>query len=200
MHKAVELLVKWDTFNQHHPDASLEDFCRYLLAQKRATENPATQSGQLLRIMGRIMSAFGLYHRKAMAQTGMPSTESFFFLNGIAHFGEIKKTDLINSLFFEYTTGMEAISKLVKNNLVVEKPSPHDRRAKLLALTDKGKKVLNEGYLQAGKVGEMIFKDVPATDINLCIQLLGPIEKKHSKMAIELKNESFEDMYRKLSQ
>ena len=196
MNKAVELLTKWDAFDQNYPDGSLADFCRYYLALEAEPQEDGQLRGTLLKNMGRIMSAFNMYHRAAMAQIEMPSSESFYFLNGIAHHSEIKKTDLINYLFFEYTTGMEAINKLLKNELIMETVDEDDKRAKLLCLTEKGKALLGEGYRQSAKVGEMIFKDVPADAIRLANQLLSPIEKKHSKLAVSLKNTEFDKMYK----
>jgi DNA-binding MarR family transcriptional regulator len=200
MNKAVELLVNWDRFNQDYPDASLNDFCKYFLARTSEKPDESHQAGLLLKTLGRITSAFGLYHRAAMATINMPSPESFFFLNGIAHFGEVKKTNLIRYLFFEYTTGMEAINKLIRNDLVTEKQDPDDRRAKLLTLTEKGKKLLDEGYRQSSRVSEILFSGVDPDTINLSIRLLQPVEEKHSRIAIDLKNEDFEEIYRKICQ
>ena len=197
MNKAVSLLNHWDKFDQQFPQATLEDFCRFYLTQndEQTTDNA---EGLLLKTMGRIMSVFGLYHRAAMAQIDMPSNESFFFLNGIAHFGKIKKTDLINYLFFEYTTGMEAINKLLINKLALETPDPNDGRAKLLSLTEKGKRLLAEGYQQSSKVSSMIFKDVDIESVKLCYILLGPIDDRHTKLASHIKNIEFDDIFKKV--
>lgn len=191
-------MVKWDAFNQQYPDASLQDFCRYLLALSPSEKQETNASSLLLKIMGRIMSAFGYYHRSAMAEIKMPASESFFFLNGLAHLGEVKKTDLINYLFFEYTTGIEAINKLIKNGLIKEKQDLNDKRAKKLSLTPKGKKLLNDGYKQSSRVGQLIFRDVNPDMIHLCIQLLSPVEEKHSRLLGEVKNERFEELYKKM--
>ncbi|QHT66225.1 MarR family transcriptional regulator [Rhodocytophaga rosea] len=145
--------------------------------------------------MGRITSAYSLYHRAAMSKTKLPSPESFYFLNGLAHLGEVKKTDLINYLFYEYTTGMEVISKLLKDNLILEKVDLADKRAKLISLTAKGKQVLNGSYIQSAKVSEMIFNGMNNDSIKLCIELLVDIEEKHSKWVPELKNKEFDEMY-----
>lgn len=60
--------------------------------------------------------------------------------------GEVKKTDLINYLFYEYTTGIEVINKFVTDRLISEKQDPNDKRAKLIKLTEKGLEALNESY------------------------------------------------------
>lgn len=196
MNKAVQLLLEWDQFDREHPDADIEEFCRYYVVRKsHAGEDSIHSQSLLLKIMGRISSAFGFYHRAAMKKTSLPSPESFYFLNGLAHLDKVKKTDLINYLFYEYTTGMEVISKLLKHELLAEAQDPNDKRAKLINLTDKGKKVLNECYKQSAKVSEMIFQGIPVDSVKLCIQLLKSIEEKHSKLAIEVKNMDFDEMY-----
>jgi DNA-binding MarR family transcriptional regulator len=199
MNKAVQLLIEWDTFDQTHPEADIEQFCRYYLAkQEQKKGNSQYSQGLLLKIMGRITSAFSFYHRAAMSKTKLPSPESFYFLNGLAHLGEVKKTDLINYLFYEYTTGMSVIQEILKHNLIAEKSAPTDKRAKLINLTDKGKQVLNESYAQSARVNQMLFKGMKEDSVKLCIELLKDIEEKHSKLVIELKNMDFDEMYQKV--
>jgi DNA-binding MarR family transcriptional regulator len=197
MNKSVQLLIEWDTYERSHSGAEIEDFCRYRLAKTdQADTDPSYDQGLLLKIIGRIGSAFGLYHRAAMKEAALPSPESFYFLNGLAHLGVVKKTGLINYLFYEYTTGMEVISKLLLNSLISEESDPNDKRARLIALTEKGKSVLRESYSQSARVSKMIFGDMDRESVKLCIHLLKNIEEKHSRMAIELRNKDFEEMYR----
>jgi DNA-binding MarR family transcriptional regulator len=196
MNKAVQLLIGWDSFEQSHPGAEIEDFCRYQLAIKSTEDKSSSDNrGLLLKIIGRIGSAFGLYHRAAMKEANLPSPESFYFLNGLAHLGTVKKTGLINYLFYEYTTGMEVINKLLGEQLISEGPDPNDKRARLIELTEKGRIALNESYAQSSKVSEMIFHDLDPDSVKLCIHLLTNIEEKHSRLVIELRNRNFEEMY-----
>ena len=140
MQTVVKLVNAWAQFDEVHPQGTVEAFCRYYLAQQEASaENivPADDGrlkniGLLLKILGRITSAFTLYHRASMQKTSLSTPESFFYLNGLAHLGEVRKTELINYLFAEYTTGMEAITKLLNEELISERPDPSDGRAKLI--------------------------------------------------------------------
>ena len=34
MHKAVELITAWASFDEQHPDGSIEEFCRYYLIRR----------------------------------------------------------------------------------------------------------------------------------------------------------------------
>lgn len=198
MNKAVQLLVAWDKFEQQYPNSELADFCRFYLTQQESYTQQLDKRntrGLLLKIMGRITSAFSLYHRAAMSKTELPTAESFYFLNGLAYLGEVRKTELINYVLTEYTTGMEVINKLLKDDLIQERPDESDGRAKLIRLTEKGKRILSTAYDYAAKASEMILGDLNEDSLQLCIQILKNIEEKHSKLAPELKNKDFDKMY-----
>jgi DNA-binding MarR family transcriptional regulator len=198
MNRAIELLIAFDEFEQKHPSSGLDDFCAYYLAQKslpKTAIDKAQSKGQLLKMMGRLTSAFSLYHRAAMAKTSLSSSDSFYFLNGLAFLGEVKKTELINYVLVEYTTGMEVISRLLKEKLISERQDENDGRARIISLTSEGKKVLDECYAYASKASEMIFTDMSDNSIQLCAELLRDAEQRHSKLAVELKNKDFDEMY-----
>lgn len=197
MNKAVKLLIEWDLYEQENSTASIEDFCRYYLAKQNHTpeNNLANSRGLLLRTIGRVTSAFSLYQRAAMNETQLPFPDGFYYLNGLAHLGEVRKTDLINFLLVEYTTGMEAIAKLLKEDFIQTRPDETDGRARLVSLTAKGKQTLTECYQYMTRASEMIFDEMSEEAIQLCIQQLELIEKKHSILAVEVKGKSFEEMY-----
>ncbi|MDB5036194.1 MAG: MarR family transcriptional regulator [Chlorobi bacterium] len=205
MNRIVQLVNEWDSFESEHPDAEIEDFCRYFLARAEQasmsvpapTATPAgiPDSGLLLKLMGRIAGAFGVYHRAAMAKTKLPFPDAFFYLNFLKQLGEIRKTELINSMVAEYTTGMEAINRLIRDGLIAERPDENDGRAKLVSLSKRGERVLAGCYEYVGKAGEMIFKGVRPDTLKLCIALLSGVEAKHSRLAVELKNREFDEMY-----
>ena len=66
----------------------------------------------------------------------------YLFLFTIENLEKARKTDLINIHLVEYTTGMDTIRRLIKNNLLNELPDEQDRRAKVLILTNEGEEVL----------------------------------------------------------
>lgn len=203
MNKIVELVTAWAKFDQQYPDQSVEQFCQYHLAQQRATEVESNhdrqqQLGGLLKIVGRITSAYAFYHRAAMAKSGLPTAESFYYLNGLSFLGEVRKTELINYLFTEYTTGMEALSRLLEENYIRERPDPTDKRAKLISLTEKGSQALAGSYLYTSKAGEIIFNGVNNEVISLCQALLKPIEERNTNEINSLKTKDFDVMYERL--
>lgn len=203
MSKVVELVTAWADFDRQYPDQSVEQFCQYYLAQQKQNEPNKSQArkqltGGLLRLMGRITSAFALYHRAAMAKTDLPNAESFFYLNGLNFLGEVRKTELINYLFAEYTTGMEALSRLIDEGYILERPDPTDKRAKLIKLSEKGTKRLATSYEYSSRAGELIFNGFSNDTIALCQTLLKPIEERHTQLVSTIKTKDFDLLYEQI--
>ena len=53
----------------------------------------------------------------------------------------------------EYTTGMDTIRRLVKNNFVNELPDTEDKRAKILKLTKDGYELLKKANIRMAEEG-----------------------------------------------
>lgn len=198
MDPLIELVTLWSRFVADGGPGDLQTFAEYI--RQRRDDHPAKKTkggdlGVLARIIGRIGSAYGFYHRAAMSDLNLPSPDSFFYLNSLNQLGEVRKTELINYLFVEITTGMETIGKLVESGLIRERTDPADGRARLIKLTAKGSKKLNSCRSNASKVNEMIFYQMASKDVEQCIGLLEDTEKSHTQRTLALKGKSFNEMY-----
>jgi DNA-binding MarR family transcriptional regulator len=202
MKPIVQLVEEWTAFEAESEQHSVEAFCRYYLQKQRPKPKHPGKKGErimngafLLKTVGRIMSAYSLYFRSAVSHIEAGPAENFYYLNGLMHLGEVRKSDLINHMFAETTTGMEVINRLIRQAEVEERPSPDDKRAKLIKVTDKGLKALDEYYKVSGKVVEMTFKDVADDVLVDCYEMLKYCEQRNSVKAIENKNKPFDRMY-----
>ncbi|MDR6944455.1 MarR family winged helix-turn-helix transcriptional regulator [Mucilaginibacter pocheonensis] len=202
MKPIVQLIEEWSAFEELDTNHNVEAFCRYYLQKQRPKPKHPGKKGErimngahLLKVMGRILSAYSLYFRSAVNHIGAPPAESFYYLNSLLQLGEVRKSDLINYMFAETTTGMEVINRLIREKKITERTSPDDKRAKLITITDKGLKALDEYYKISGKVVEMTFKDINDDVIVDCYEMLKYCEQRNSTVAIELKNKPFEQMY-----
>jgi DNA-binding MarR family transcriptional regulator len=202
MKPVVELIKAWSEFEEVSTDHTVETFCRYYLQKQRPQPKNPGKKGErimngafLLKTIGRIMSAYSLYFRAAVKHTALPPAESFYYLNGLIHLGEVRKSDLINYMFAETTTGMEVINRLITEKKIDERPSPDDKRAKLIKITGEGLRALEEYYKVSGKVVEMTFKGVDDNILIDCFEMLRFCEQRNSGVAIELKNKPFDQMY-----
>jgi len=206
MNKLVTLVNEWDAFEKTNTGTEIADFCRYYLAREKGADEtlmvkgakPPSDEALMLKTMGYILSAFGIYFRAAMTDAKLPFPEAFYYLNSLHWMKEAKKTELINYAMVEYTTGMDAIGKLVKLGLISEKQHSTDKRAKMLHMTPKGEKLLQDCYPYMRRASAMLFKDFDPQMLKLCISLLSNVEIKNSQLAVTLRNLDFETMYKEV--
>lgn len=206
MSTLVTLVNEWDVFEKNNSNADIADFCRYYLAREKGVDEklmvkgarPPSDESLMLKTMGYILSAFGIYFRAAMTEAKLPFPEAFYYLNSLSWLKEAKKTELINYIMVEYTTGIDAISKLVALGLISEKKHHTDKRAKMLQLTPEGDKLLQGCYPYMHRASAMLFKDFDPQMLKLCIKMMSNIEVKHSQIAATLRHLDFESMYKEV--
>lgn len=209
MNKTVELVKEWGAYEETHPEASIEEFCRYYLtAQRSKQELPPIFQGKaippkpgsfLMKLMGYIGKVFETYARSAFAEiTDIKQPEDFYFLNYIKHNDSCRKTDVINNFLMGLSTGIDVLNRLIANGLIEERPDPYDKRARLVTLTVKGGEVLEACYRQSQMVSEIVFHDMSEDDIQLVIQLLRGVEAKHSPLISELRDKPIHEVYEKV--
>jgi len=191
LNKTVEIVNEWASFEEKHPHADLEEFCRHYLIKSREAKNPELpfQGAMppqpkivLVKLLGRISGMYQIYADPALAEIGIRHLGDFLFLNVIYHTKEPRKTDVIHETMTELSTGLLIISYLKHRKLITEHSDPTDKRSKRLKITPEGIKVLFRSYEQMIKIGELMFGEMPDEDINLCVQLLKNIDQKFSKL------------------
>jgi DNA-binding MarR family transcriptional regulator len=176
MNKLVSLVNKWDEFERQFPNSEIEDFCRYILLseenENRTMDDCITDYGKLLKLISFTTSISDTLFKAAMSKTSLPFPLAFFFLNSIKRRKEVRKTELINEMNVEYSTGMEYLSKLLKEKLIKEKVDSSDKRAKILVITPKGVSLLGACYPYMEKVGIIMFGKSNPVNMKLCIDFL----------------------------
>jgi DNA-binding MarR family transcriptional regulator len=204
MNKAVKLINEWANFDEQYPEASIEEFCRHYLIKKREEASqqeksdgpqPPQQENVLLKLIGRISGIGQLYAGELLRDLPDIQPKDFYYLVTIWHAGDSRKTDIINRQLSELSTGMDILNHLKSISLIEERVDPSDRRAKLISITEKGKKVLYQCFRRMSKVGAILFDEVAEEDRKLCIQLLQNIEIKHTKLALEVKNKGIKEVF-----
>lgn len=204
MNQLVQLVNEWGAFEEHHPDATAEEFCRHYLISHREKISrremaggivPPNPRGLLLKLSGRIMQAFFIYARIAISETELKSFEGFPYLNALKHRGESSKTEVINHNLAELSTGIEILKRLKKQGMITERQDPEDGRSRLVKISPKGEQVLQQCYEKLRYVTEMIFDGTADDDIQLCIQLLKQVEVRHARLAVECKGKSLSQAY-----
>ena len=199
MNLLVKLVNEWDTYSQQHPSSAIEDFCRfYLIKQNHHEEHkkescPEDQS-ILMKIIAKLSNNYNIIFKEAMLKTSLPFPDAFYYLNTVFQNKEMKKTELIQELQLEYTTGMEGMNKLLKAGFITEKGDEKDKRVKKIAITQSGQQALYEGYSYMGKIGKLMFGNMKEDVIRLCIQLLQDTANNSLDLASNIKSHNFDDI------
>lgn len=205
MNATVQLVNAWAAYEEQHPGADLEGFCRYYLIQRREQDqdgklfggqpSPPTPHLVLGKLMGYLVKLYSFYVSMAIKNIGIKREEDFYFLNYISKAKNPRKTEVIYAYFMELTTGLSILNGLKDSGLIEEQDDPEDKRSKRVSITPQGELVLLDCYRQFSKVGDMLFQDMPAEDSMLCVQLLQGIEMKFSPLWQQHRGREFEELY-----
>ncbi|MDB5258177.1 MAG: hypothetical protein JWM14_2872 [Chitinophagaceae bacterium] len=203
MNKTVNLVNLWGEFEAKHPDAEIEDFCRYYLTSTREKENagklfggmmPPTDKIILSKLIQRLSTFQQAYANAALDSIPIKQLEEFLILNAVSHLKEGKKTEIIHTVLMELSTGLNIMTNLLKQEFITEEEDKIDKRSKRVKITPKGEEVLQDCYVQMRKANAFMFQDMAEEDILLTIQLLKNADIRHSALWQQNKGKSFDEM------
>jgi len=203
VNQTVELVKRWGAYEAQHPGASIEDFCRYQLAQNVKPESNSTPkgdlrpdlNGQLVILLRRIGKFHIAYSNKALEGTGLDQMEEFGILVTIYNQKNPIKSEAIYNNIMELSSGSNMLIRLKKRGLVSEYDDEQDKRVKRLKLTAKGEATLLTAKEVVLKVARMMVNELTDEQKRLCIQLLSPIDRRFSGLFQKQRSKSFDDIY-----
>lgn len=207
MNTTIDLVNQWGAFEQKHPKGSIEDFCRYYLAQQQQRKTkgtlvggvvPAFNDGLLMKIIGRISKLNMAYANIALKGTDLKQIEEFGILQTVKKEKNPKKTEVIYANLFELSSGTDMLNRLKNRGLIKEYGDKEDKRSKRIELTAKGEKVSEICSANIFKNATMLMNDLDEDDKELCIQLLKNVEIKFSALWQKHKGKKFEEIYKEL--
>ena len=202
--KTVELVNQWAAFEEMHPEADMEDFCRYYLVHQREAKEkrelfdgamPPHPDIAIGKVIDRIAKLQMLYVNIAMEGTRISNFEEFALLNAIAGLKSPKKTEAIYHTLNELSTGLHLLANLKHLGLITEHDDADDKRSKRLNLTAKGAKVLQECRQRLMLVPKMLFMEMQVQDMEVCIQFLKNVDIKFSGLWQQHKGRPFGEVF-----
>ena len=203
MEEIIHILQKWADYRKAHPRSEFEDFCRFHLASKtlktssstQKTPMPSNTDGLFMMSLTRSTLAFWVYMRIALRDTPLPTIESIMFCSALNNLGESRKTDVINYAMMEISTGTDILNRLIKKGFINQRIDPRDKRSKLLTLTSSGVTALKKCYKKASMAREFFLSDLTEDDKKQVINILFPLQEKHSRLSVESKGKTIEEIY-----
>lgn len=202
MNQTVELVKRWGAYEAEHPKATIEDFCRSMVAgtvKKKKAIQPEWQlhpdlNGALIKTISRIGKFHEFYTNKALEGTGLDQIEEFGIMAAIFNLKSPTKSEAIFTNMLELSSGTNILIRLQRKQLINEYTDAEDKRVKRLQLTKKGEKTLKEAKAQILKVVAMLTNGLSNDDKQLCLQLLTPIDATFTPLMQKQKTKSFEEI------
>ncbi len=195
----VKLVNLFHAYEQQHPGAAIEEFCRYFLGISRMeVEQTLPEVGLpknvLLSItLGRLARFADMYTKKALDGLPVANTDDMVYLMILDARGTPKKSELIQHGLSEFSTGVEIIRRLQKAGLVEEFPDAEDRRSKRIQLTLRGRQVLAGIYPRMNVVADIVAGAIAEEEKDLLLQILGRLEKLHDEVYGKVKPYNLEE-------
>lgn len=200
------ILQKWADYRKDHPGSEFEDYCRFYLSSQKLKPpahsskipHPANTDALFMMAMSRSTLAFWVYMRIALKGTPLPSIESIMFCSALNNLGESRKTDVINYAMLEISTGTDILNRLIKKGFINQRIDPNDKRSKLLTLTTSGTTALKKCYKKASLARELFLEDLTEDDKKLVTQILYPLQERHSRLSVESKGKTIEEIHARI--
>lgn len=203
MDDVVQLVTRFAEFKKAYAKGNIEEFHRFELAKRDtgtlASEHikgndPQSTSNRFMKVIARLHLAYNVYLRIALKDTPLAATEKFAFLAAVNVLGESSKTQVINYAMMEMSTGSDILNRLLKDSFITQRNDPDDKRSKLIKLTPKGLAVLEECFEKTAMIRQILLQDLTEDEEKICVQILYPIQEKHTRLAVESKNKSIEEI------
>ncbi len=179
----IPLLEKWEIFTRENPHKDIYAFARWLLAESKAEpvvpvvsleKNLENASRAAIQIT-RLQRYLALYIRPVVKGLGFTKEHEYNFLYQVGRMSRPNKNELSRENMVEFSTGRDIIRRLISRKLILENEDPEDKRASILLLTPKGRKILEKSYGQIAESFTDFLGDLSLKEQKQLIQLLSKI-------------------------
>jgi len=126
------------------------------------------------------MSRYAKYYiKKALEGTSLQSGEEFTALAILLTHDHLSKSELISHNLQEKTSGTEVIRRLIAAGLVKQWDDVKDKRSKHIAITNEGKELLYQVFVDMNNVSKMITGKLTIAEKFTLQYLLQKLENFH---------------------
>ena len=121
-----------------------------------------------------------MYSKSAIHDSIFSTQDEFIFLITLKTFGAMSKMDLIKRNIHDKPGGMQIISRLLANDLVVQENDPVDKRSKIISITEKGINSLDAQMFQIRQATKIVSGNLTEQEKIHLVYLLNKLEDFHS--------------------
>lgn len=119
------------------------------------------------------------YTKKAFEKTSFKTLDEFGFLASLFKHKSMHKSTLINQHMLEISSGSEIIRRLIHLGLIREIRDEHDKRAKIIMLTDKGNAEIIHAFSEMNKAAKIIAGNLTKNELQTTNYALSKLKSFH---------------------
>jgi len=135
------------------------------------------------------------YLKKALENSIISTPDEFTFLITMLKNNSFTKTELLNKLVIEKTSGLETIKRLIKKGLLEEFKTIGDKKSVHIKITDFGKNSIFEVLPAMNKVTKIITGNLTDNELELLLKLLIKLEVFHNEIYFNEKKSTIDTIY-----
>lgn len=144
--------------------------------------------------LGYLQKFITIYARRIFRQSDIYSLDDYSFMVSLYPRNEMKKTELIQTNAMEKSSGTEVIKRMLKRGQLEEFAHPEDKRAKMVALTDKGRTDLEGVQLSMQRLTRLVGGNLEAVEKVQLLQLLKKLNFFHREVFEQLDEEGLKEL------
>nr|WP_121272172.1 winged helix DNA-binding protein [Pedobacter schmidteae] len=119
------------------------------------------------------------YSKSAIYDSAFSTQEDFIYLINLKAFGAMTKMKLIKKNIQDKPTGMQIISRLIKNGWVMQTDSETDKRSKVIKITPEGMEALSQQMEKIRLATQIVSGNLSHSEKMQLIRLLNKLEDFH---------------------
>lgn len=210
--EGIELLKIFQEYKKKNPKSNLDDFGKYLAGNKKEEHDDLKALGKKMPfdfpadsiddylgwIWGRLIQFTHVWEKKAFADQSINNSTEFGILLFVLSHPECSKSDVAHHTLQENSTIFETIKRLLKSGILVEKPSQTDKRAKSLALSEKGKFIAFACLKRMKKVSEHLMTPLSGREKKQVFDALILLDTYHKSCWEKYEDKSWVEMEKEL--
>ncbi|RDI14561.1 MarR family winged helix-turn-helix transcriptional regulator [Flavobacterium sp. AG291] len=121
-----------------------------------------------------------MYSKSAISDSSFSTQEDFIYLINLNAFGAMSKIELIKKNIQDKPTGMQIIGRLIKQGWVIQIDSDNDKRAKVISITEEGKKALDALMGKIRQATSIVSGNLSYLEKMELIRILNKLEDFHN--------------------
>jgi DNA-binding MarR family transcriptional regulator len=202
----IPLISSWEQYILTHPAGDLRDFGRWLqlnppptpASSPAASSTPVEPDAILLArqslstninldasaasalLITRLSHINYFLSKPVTRKLGFTKDMEFSVLVQVYLMDRPNKKELCHELLIENSTGVEITRRLAKKGLLRETIDPNDRRSARLTVTEKGQRVLKEGYAKLAPIKTDFLNPLAVEQQQQLVSLLTRLNEYHS--------------------